>query len=305
MDHSNTNANSNDQDLYLYSVLLYYPKNRTLVFTNSISAVRRITQLLQALQLPVFALHSNMAQKARLRSIERFSSPTANPSSILVATDVAARGLDIKGINCVIHYHVPRTADAYVHRSGRTARAGESGKSILICAPDEVVGVARLAGKIHAKKAKKADGADGPSKKVPLESLDIDRRVVSRLRPRMALAKRITDSTIAKEKVNTEDNWLRAAADDLGVEYDSDEFDQSKGRGRGRGGGRERRDKEASETSKSEMAGLRAELKQHLAQRVNIGVSEKYLTAGRIDIDALLRGEGNDAFLGHLDPLTF
>ncbi|KAJ6128744.1 hypothetical protein N7471_009961 [Penicillium samsonianum] len=294
-----------EKDLYLYSVLLYYPKNRTLVFTNSISAVRRITQLLQALQLPVFALHSNMAQKARLRSIERFSSPTANPSSILVATDVAARGLDIKGINCVIHYHVPRTADAYVHRSGRTARAGESGKSILICAPDEVVGVARLAGKIHAKKAKKADDPDGPSKKIPLESLDIDRRVVARLRPRMALAKRITDSTIAKEKVNTEDNWLRAAADDLGVEYDSDEFDQSKGRGRGRGGGRERRDKEASETTKSEMAGLRAELKQHLSQRVNIGVSEKYLTAGRIDIDALLRGEGNDAFLGHLDPLTF
>ncbi|KAJ6188589.1 hypothetical protein N7519_003497 [Penicillium mononematosum] len=282
-----------EKDLYLYSVLLYYPKHRTLIFTNSISAVRRITQLLQALQLPVFALHSNMAQKARLRSIERFSSPTANPSSILVATDVAARGLDIKGVNCIIHYHVPRTADAYVHRSGRTARAGESGKSILICAPDEVVGVARLAGKIHSKKAKKADDSNGPSKKIPLESLDIDRRV------------RITDSTIAKEKVNTEDNWLRAAADDLGVEYDSDEFDQSKGRGRGRGGGRERREKEASELSKSEMAGLRAELKQLLSQRVNIGVSEKYLTAGRIDIDALLRGEGNDAFLGHLDPLTF
>ncbi|KAJ5277665.1 ATP dependent RNA helicase [Penicillium chrysogenum] len=294
-----------EKDLYLYSVLLYYPKHRTLIFTNSISAVRRITQLLQALQLPVFALHSNMAQKARLRSIERFSSPTANPSSILVATDVAARGLDIKGVNCIIHYHVPRTADAYVHRSGRTARAGESGKSILICAPDEVVGVARLAGKIHSKKTKKAEDSNGPSKKIPLESLDIDRRVVARLRPRMSLAKRITDSTIAKEKVNTEDNWLRAAAGDLGVEYDSDEFDQSKGRGRGRGGGRERREKEASELSKSEMVGLRAELKQLLSQRVNIGVSEKYLTAGRIDIDALLRGEGNDAFLGHLDPLTF
>ncbi|CAG7940277.1 unnamed protein product [Penicillium olsonii] len=293
-----------EKDLYLYSVLLYYPKHRTIVFTNSISAVRRITQLLQVLQLPVFGLHSNMAQKARLRSVERFSSPTADPSSILVATDVAARGLDIKGINCVIHYHVPRAADAYVHRSGRTARAGESGKSILICAPEEVVGVARLAAKIHAKRTKGEDD-DAPSKKIPLESLDIDRRVVARLRPRMTLAKRITDSTIAKEKVNTEDNWLRAAADDLGVEYDSDEFDQSKGKGRGRGGGRERRDKEASEMTKSEMAGLRAELKQQLSQRINIGVSEKYLTAGRIDIDALLRGEGNKSFLGHLDPLTF
>jgi ATP-dependent RNA helicase DDX24/MAK5 len=57
--------------------------------------------------------------------------------------------------------------------------------------------------------------------------------------------------------------------------------------------------------TKGEMAGLRAELKQLLAERVNIGVSEKYLTSGRIDVEALLRGEGNKAFLGHLDPLTF
>ena len=244
-----------------------------------------------------------MAQKARLRSVERFSSPTADPSSILVATDVAARGLDIKGIDSVIHYHVPRAADMYVHRSGRTARAGASGKSILICAPEEVVGVARLAAKINAKKHK-GEG-DAPSKKLPLESLDIDRRVVARLRPRINLAKKITDTTIAKEKINTEDNWLRAAADDLGVEYDSDEFDQSQGQGRGRGGGRHRREKEASGMTKGEMAGLRAELKQLLSERVNIGVSEKYLTSGRIDVEALLRGEGNKAFLGHLDPLTF
>ncbi|KAJ5776270.1 uncharacterized protein N7511_001281 [Penicillium nucicola] len=290
-----------EKDLYVYSVLLYYPKHRTIIFTNSISAVRRVTQLLQALQLPAFALHSSMAQKARLRSIERFSSPTADPSSILVATDVAARGLDIKGIDMVIHYHVPRAADMYVHRSGRTARAGASGKSILICAPEEVVGVARLAAKINAKKNK----GEGASKKLPLESLDIDRRVVARLRPRINLAKRITDTTIAKEKVNTEDNWLRAAAEDLGVEYDSDEFDQSKGQGRGRGGGRQRREKEASGMTKGEMAGLRAELKQLLSERVNIGVSEKYLTSGRIDVEALLRGEGNKAFLGHLDPLSF
>ncbi|KAJ5105724.1 ATP-dependent RNA helicase mak5 [Penicillium alfredii] len=290
-----------EKDLYLYSILLYHPKHRTLVFTNSISAVRRLTQLLQNLQLPALALHSSMAQKARLRSVERFSSPSSNPSSILVATDVAARGLDIKGIDCVIHYHAPRTADTYVHRSGRTARAGAIGKSIIICAPEEVVGVARLAAKVHAQKSNDA----GPTKKLPLESLEIDRRVVSRVRPRMTLAKRITDSTLAKEKISAEDNWLRTAADDLGVEYDSDEFDESQGKGRGRGGGRHQREKQASGITKNEMAGLRAELKQHLAQRINIGVSERYLTAGRIDIEALLRGEGNDSFLGHLDPLNF
>ncbi|KAJ5646891.1 ATP-dependent RNA helicase mak5 [Penicillium lividum] len=288
-----------EKDLYLYALLLYYPKHRTLVFTNSISAVRRVTQLLQALGLPALGLHSSMAQKARLRSVERFSSPTADPSSILVATDVAARGLDIKGIEVVVHYHAPRAADSYVHRSGRTARAGAVGKSVIICSPDEVVSVARLAAKVHAR------NPNVSAKKLPLESLEIDRRVVARVKPRITLAKKLTDVNLAKEKVSAEDNWMRSAAEDLGVEYDSDDFDDSKGRGRGRGGGRERREKEDSGISKAEMGAIRAELKGLLSQRINIGVSERYLTAGRVDIEALLRGEGNKSFLGHLDPLGF
>lgn len=286
-----------EKDLFLYTLLLYHPKHRTLVFTNSISAVRRLTQLLQTLQLPALALHSSMAQKARLRSVERFSSPTSDPSSILVATDVAARGLDIKGIDFVVHYHAPRTADAYVHRSGRTARAGASGKSVIICSPDEMIGVVRLAAKVHANMANR--------KKVPLESLELDRRVVSRVKQRVTLAARIVDSNIAKEKISAEDNWLRTAAEDLGVDYDSEEFDDASGRSRGRGRGRQERERKAGNTSKAELAGLRAELKQLLSQRVNVGVSERYLTSGRVDIEALLRGEGNNSFLGQVDALEF
>ncbi|RAK77316.1 ATP-dependent RNA helicase MAK5 [Aspergillus fijiensis CBS 313.89] len=286
-----------EKDLFLYTLLLYHPKHRTLVFTNSISAVRRLTQFLQNLQLPALALHSSMAQKARLRSVERFSSPTSDPGSILVATDVAARGLDIKGIDFVIHYHAPRTADTYVHRSGRTARAGASGKSVLICSPEEMQGVIRLAAKVHANMAN--------AKKVPLESLELDRRVVGRVKPRVKLAAKIADSSIAKEKISAEDNWLRNAAEDLGVDYDSEEFDESAGRGRGRGRGRQERQRKAGETSKAEMASMRAELKQLLSQRVNVGVSERYLTSGRVDIEALLRGEGNSSFLGQVDALEF
>ncbi|KAJ9200327.1 hypothetical protein DTO166G4_3328 [Paecilomyces variotii] len=289
-----------EKDLYLYTLLLYHPKHRTLIFTNSISAVRRLTQFLQNLNLPALALHSSMAQKARLRSVERFSSPSSDPSSILVATDVAARGLDIKGIDFVIHYHVPRTADTYVHRSGRTARAGAQGKSVILCAPEEVVGVARLAAKVHT------DAKASNTKRLPLESVELDRRIVARVRPRVNLSKRITDSTIAKEKISSEDNWLRAAAEDLGVDYDSEEFEATgKGKGRGRGGGRHEREKKAGSVTKAEMAGMRAELKQLLSQRINIGVSERYLTAGRVDIEALLRGEGNQAFLGPVDKLDF
>lgn len=291
-----------EKDLYLYTLLLYHPKHRTLVFTNSISAVKRLTQTLQNLNVPALALHSNMAQKARLRSVERFSSPTSDPSSVLIATDVAARGLDIKGIDMVIHYHVPRTADAYVHRSGRTARASTSGKSVLLCAPDEIVGVARLAAKVHTNAVKSGASA---SKKIPLQTVDLDRGVVSRVKPRMNLAQKLTEYVTAKEKISHEDDWLRAAAEDLGVDYDSSEFEKESSRARGRGGGRHNKQKEAGSLTKAEVASLRAQLRDLLSKKINVGVSEKYLTAGRVDVEALLRGEGNSAFLGHVDKLDF
>ncbi|PGH07790.1 ATP-dependent RNA helicase MAK5 [Helicocarpus griseus UAMH5409] len=295
-----------EKDLYLYTFLLHHPSHRTLVFTNSISAVRRLTTFLQTLSLPALALHSSMAQKARLRSVERFSSPTADPSSILVATDVAARGLDIKGIDLIIHYHVPRAADTYVHRSGRTARASASGKSILICAPEEIVGVARLAAKVHV------NNPNSSSKRPQLHSVDVDRQVIARVRPRVSLAKKLTEHSIAKEKLTSEDDWLRAAAEDLGVDYDSEEFAEQgkgKGRGRGRGGGREAREKAVGSLSKAEVAGMRAQLKDLLTKRVNLGVSERYLTSGRVDVQALIeqregKGKGN-VFLGEVGGLGF
>lgn len=244
-----------------------------------------------------------MEQKARLRSVEKFSSPSSDPSSVLVATDVAARGLDIKGIDFVIHYHVPRTADMYVHRSGRTARAGAQGKSILICAPEEVVGVARLVAKVHAEA-----NTNKATKRNPLESVELDSRIVSRVRPRVNLAKRITESTMAKEKLSAEENWLRNAAEELGVEYDSEEFEQQarQAKGKGRGLGRHQREKQASSVTKEQLAAMRAELKQMLSKRINVGVSERYITAGRVDIEALLRGEGNNkTFIGQVDELDF
>ncbi|CAE7211894.1 hypothetical protein PTNB73_08987 [Pyrenophora teres f. teres] len=288
-----------EKDLYLYSLLMFYTKKRALVFTNSISAVRRITPFLTNLALPALPLHSNMPQKARLRSIERFKE---RPGSILVATDVAARGLDIPRVELVIHYHLPRAADTYVHRSGRTARAEASGASILICAPEEVAGVRRLVAKVHAR------ASDAPkSKKTAffIRTLDIDRRIVSRLKPRATISKRLADTVIAKEKKHSEDDVLRRAAEDLGVDYDSSEFEKEAKGKRGRGSGRKKKEKEASEMTKGEMQALRAELKSLLSQRINTGVSARYLTSGGIDVDALVAGEGNMEFLGNLDGLGF
>lgn len=243
-----------------------------------------------------------MAQKARLRSVERFSSPTTDPSPILIATDVAARGLDMQGIDLVIHYHVPRAADTYIHRSGRTARASASGKSILICSAEEIAGVTRLVAKVHHSHKRKSSAKDAQ-----LHSIHLDRGIVTRLRPRASLSKKITECVLAKEKVSSESDWLRSAAEDLGVDYDSEEFaeQESKNRGRGRGGGRQAKEREASSVSKVELAKLRAQLRDLLSKRVNLGVSERYLTSGRVDINALLKSEGNPAFLGHMENLDF
>ncbi|WKT46125.1 Helicase, C-terminal [Fusarium oxysporum f. sp. vasinfectum] len=288
-----------EKDLYLYTVLLLNPGRRTLVFTNSISAVRRLTPLLSNLNLTALPLHSQMAQKARLRSLERF---TAARNSILIATDVAARGLDIKQVDQVLHYHVPRSADTYIHRSGRTARGESSGVSVILCSPDEVLPTRRLASKVHAERS------SGAKREHFIQTLLIDRRMASRLKPRVDLAKKIADTVLAKEKAHSDDTWLRNAADELGVEYDSEDLEAvnaSGGKG-GRGGGRRRKEQAAKSLSKAEMGALKAQLREELSRRVNLGVSERYITGGRVDVGALLReGKNGGIFLGNTDGLGF
>ena len=237
-----------------------------------------------------------MPQKARLRAIEGFSSPSA-PGSILIATDVAARGLDIPSVELVVHYHLPRAADMYVHRSGRTARAERSGSSILLCAPEEVQGVRRLVAKVHAPNA---IGEIQDSKKFFMRTIELDRRVIGRLKPRVDLSKKISDASLAKEKKGHENNWLKTAAEELGADYDSEEFAANEGSKKGRGSGRKKAAEKARGLSKGELGAMRAELNQMLAKRVNAGVSERYLTAGGVDVDELLNGQRGE-FLGKAD----
>lgn len=281
LDESIVECGAMKKDLYLYTLLMQNATSKTIVFTNSISAVKRLTQLLQNLKQPAVALHSTMPQKSRLRSLEKF----AAQRTILVATDVAARGLDIKGIELIIHYHVPRTADMYVHRSGRTARAHSSGRSILLCSPDEVAGVTRLILEVH--KSNK-----------PPEIVETDRRIVTRLQPRLSLAQKITDASLAREKTSSKDEWLRTAAEELGVDYDSEDFEAQGQKGRrGRGGGKAQKEKEKGAVTKDQIQQWRSELDGMLNKRVNLGVSERYLAGGSVNVEALLNGKMDGAFL--------
>lgn len=288
-----------EKDLYLYAILLQYPKARILVFTNSISSVRRLLPLLQNLNFKPFGLHSEMPQKARLRSIERFTLPTttATTSSILIATDVAARGLDIPSVDLIVHYHVPRSADIYIHRSGRTARAESSGSSILLCAPPETQPVQRLISKIHTT-------TTAATTSHPLRTLSINRTLLTRLKPRLTLSANIVSAQSSLSKASSETSWLRRAAADLDVEYDPADFaDAVDYSSTSQSRGRKRATREtASATAgmdKRQIAAWKGELGALLRRRVNVGVSERYLSAGGLDLGSLLaERDGNDGGLG-------
>lgn len=238
-----------------------------------------------------------MIQKARMRSLERFSSP-ANPNSILIATDVAARGLDIKNVDMIIHYHLPRAADMYVHRSGRTARGIDArGVSVLLCSPDEVASVKRLVGKVH-----ESDMTVKSTGRYMMKGFNVDRKLVNRLKPRVELAKKIADSSIEKQKKGHEDEWLKTAANELGVDYDSEEFSKNENARRGRQGSKMKKDKAAGAT-KGDLAHWKSQLGALLRYKVNSGFSEKYLTNGSINLAhslfrAELGGGSHDGFLG-------
>ncbi len=114
---------------------------RTLVFTRTKHRAKTLTRALVAAGVPAVELHGNLAQTARSRNLLAFSSGTVQT---LVATDIAARGLHVDDINLVIHADPPAEHKAYLHRSGRTARAGATGTVITLMTDDQVSDVRDL-----------------------------------------------------------------------------------------------------------------------------------------------------------------
>ena len=105
------------------------------VFGRTKHGMERLSRMLEKAGYAAVAVHGNKSQGQRERAISAFKSGEAK---ILVATDVAARGLDIPDVKHVYNYELPNVPENYVHRIGRTARAGKDGKAVALCAPDEM-----------------------------------------------------------------------------------------------------------------------------------------------------------------------
>jgi ATP-dependent RNA helicase RhlE len=107
---------------------------QVLVFCKTKHGANRLAQQLERSGIEADAIHGNKSQNARVRALERFK---ANELRVLVATDIAARGLDIEALPHVVNFDLPHVAEDYVHRIGRTGRAGAEGEAVSLVAPEE------------------------------------------------------------------------------------------------------------------------------------------------------------------------
>ena len=127
---------ANPNKLNILTKLLEDPEiDRALVFSRTKHGADKVVRKLMAKNFPAQAIHGNKSQSQRLKALAAFKSGDCR---ILVATDIAARGIDIDGISHVINFEMPNVAEQYVHRIGRTARAGKDGVSISLVAEDEL-----------------------------------------------------------------------------------------------------------------------------------------------------------------------
>jgi ATP-dependent RNA helicase RhlE len=119
----------------LMELLKEHKEELTLVFARTKHGAERLMKNLDRAGFAAGSIHGNKSQGQRDRAIKSFKS---GEIKVLVATDVAARGIDIDGVGYVYNFDMPNVAENYVHRIGRTARAGRSGKAIAFCAPAEM-----------------------------------------------------------------------------------------------------------------------------------------------------------------------
>ncbi len=120
---------------------------RALVFSRTKHGANRIAQFLEKRGVSSAAIHGNKSQGARTRALDGFKSGSVR---VLVATDIAARGIDVEGVSHVINFDLPNVPETYVHRIGRTARAGASGIALSFCDDEEreyLVDIERLIGR--------------------------------------------------------------------------------------------------------------------------------------------------------------
>lgn len=138
------------KEAYLYHLLTSeeYKDSSAIIFVNRTMTAEIMRRTLKNLDIRVASLHSQMPQQERTNSLQRFR---ANAARVLIATDVASRGLDIPVVELVVNYDIPSDPDVYIHRSGRTARAGRRGDAISFITQRDISRIEAIETRINKK----------------------------------------------------------------------------------------------------------------------------------------------------------
>ncbi|CAE6489769.1 unnamed protein product [Rhizoctonia solani] len=137
-----------NKDVHLVHLANELAANSVIIFTRTVHDAQRLSMVLRNLGFPAVPLHGQLSQSARLGALNKFK---AGGRSLLIATDVASRGLDIPTVDAVINFDIPTHSKDYIHRVGRTARAGRAGKSITLVTQYDVELLQRIEGVIGKK----------------------------------------------------------------------------------------------------------------------------------------------------------
>ncbi|MEA4966221.1 MAG: DEAD/DEAH box helicase [Oscillospiraceae bacterium] len=159
----------------LTALMKFYKPKKAIVFCNTKKMVDEITEMLNSSGVSAESIHSDIKQSQRTAAMAGFKHGN---TSILVATDIASRGIDVSNVDFVINYDIPQNAEHYVHRIGRTGRAGKSGCSITICGGHrEAALIRRIAAGINSKMTRiqlpASNGACKPQNQELTEFLEI------------------------------------------------------------------------------------------------------------------------------------
>ncbi len=143
---------------------------QVLVFTRTKHGANRLTKHLEADGIKSLAIHGNKSQGARVKALSQFKS---NAIQVLVATDIAARGIDIEQLPHVVNFDLPNVAEDYVHRIGRTGRAGSSGEAVSLVSADEIKQLSDIERLIKKTIQRKLIDGFEPSHDVPASRLNL------------------------------------------------------------------------------------------------------------------------------------
>ncbi|EPQ29358.1 uncharacterized protein PFL1_03113 [Pseudozyma flocculosa PF-1] len=218
------------KDTYLVHLANEQAGQSVIVFTRTVHDAQRLSILLRLLGFPAIPLHGQLSQSARLGALSKFKS---GGRSILIATDVASRGLDIPAVDLVVNYDIPTHSKDYIHRVGRTARAGRSGRSVTLVTQYDV----ELLQRIEAVTGEKMQEFPGGS----------DKEAVMLLSERVSEAQRaavreLKEKGLGGNRAAGKKKRRRGETDDDAMDRDDDEVQagmpRGGGGGRGRGGGR-------------------------------------------------------------------